>query len=89
MHYFLTAELYCGLISMTLFSDTLWVFLSLTPSPNLSSFTRAGNGQPITPGRFNPTQMKSEVVENPASGSAVAQDSLQEHSLDLRMKDHG
>ncbi|XP_070812640.1 zinc finger protein castor homolog 1 [Pituophis catenifer annectens] len=50
----------------------------------------AGNGQPITPGRFNPTQMKSEVVENPGSGSATAQDSsLQEHSLDLRMKDHG
>ncbi|XP_060538388.1 zinc finger protein castor homolog 1 isoform X6 [Pantherophis guttatus] len=50
----------------------------------------AGNGQPITPGRFNPTQMKSEVVENPGSGSVTAQDSsLQEHSLDLRMKDHG
>ncbi|XP_058016950.1 zinc finger protein castor homolog 1 isoform X6 [Ahaetulla prasina] len=48
----------------------------------------AGNGQPITPGRFNPTQMKSEVAENPSLGSTATQDSLQEHSLDLRMKDH-
>ncbi|XP_026571638.1 zinc finger protein castor homolog 1 isoform X3 [Pseudonaja textilis] len=54
-----------------------------------SSMTEAGNGQPITPGRFNPTQVKSEVAENPGSGPTAAQDSLQEHSLDLRMKDHG
>ncbi|XP_032094255.1 zinc finger protein castor homolog 1 [Thamnophis elegans] len=33
--------------------------------------------------------MKSEVAENPGSGPTAAQDSLQEHSLDLRMKDHG
>ncbi|XP_067328788.1 zinc finger protein castor homolog 1 isoform X3 [Anolis sagrei] len=45
----------------------------------------AGNGQP-TPGRFNPTQIKQETVENPVP---TAQDSLQEHSLDLSVKDHG
>ncbi|XP_063173661.1 zinc finger protein castor homolog 1 isoform X2 [Candoia aspera] len=49
----------------------------------------AGDGQPTTPGRFNPTQMKQEAAENPSSGSAAAQDSLQEHSLDLSVKDHG
>ncbi|ETE60386.1 Zinc finger protein castor-like 1, partial [Ophiophagus hannah] len=54
--------------------------------PHFGQLTR--NGQPLTPGRFNPTQMKSEVAENPGSAPTAAQDSLQEHSLDLRMKDH-
>ncbi|XP_061458111.1 zinc finger protein castor homolog 1 isoform X3 [Rhineura floridana] len=49
----------------------------------------AGNGQPTTPGRFNPTQTKQEATENPGSVSTVTQDSLQEHSLDLSVKDHG
>nr|XP_034976387.1 zinc finger protein castor homolog 1 isoform X3 [Zootoca vivipara] len=49
----------------------------------------AGNGQPTTPGRFNPAQIKQEATENPGSGSTVTQDSLQEHSLDLSVKDHG
>ncbi|XP_062822121.1 zinc finger protein castor homolog 1 isoform X5 [Anolis carolinensis] len=45
----------------------------------------AGNGQP-TPGRFNPTQIKQETAENPGP---TTQESLQEHSLDLSVKDHG
>ncbi|XP_070615813.1 zinc finger protein castor homolog 1 [Erythrolamprus reginae] len=49
----------------------------------------AGNGQPVMPGRFNPTQMKSEVAENPGSGPTMAQNPSQEHSLDLRMKEPG
>uniref|UniRef100_A0A670IZ31 Castor zinc finger 1 n=1 Tax=Podarcis muralis TaxID=64176 RepID=A0A670IZ31_PODMU len=49
----------------------------------------AGNGQPTTPGRFNPAQIKQEATENPGSVSTVTQDSLQEHSLDLSVKDHG
>ncbi|XP_044301201.1 zinc finger protein castor homolog 1 isoform X3 [Varanus komodoensis] len=49
----------------------------------------AGNGQPTAPGRFNPAQIKPEIAESPGSVSAVAQNSLQEHSLDLSVKDHG
>uniref|UniRef100_A0ABM5EKG7 Zinc finger protein castor homolog 1 isoform X3 n=1 Tax=Pogona vitticeps TaxID=103695 RepID=A0ABM5EKG7_9SAUR len=44
----------------------------------------AGNGQP-TPGRFNnPTLMKPEAGENPGPGTP---ESLQERSLDLRVKE--
>ncbi|NXV41586.1 CASZ1 protein, partial [Uria aalge] len=49
----------------------------------------AGNGQPAAPGRFNPVQVKQEPVEAMGSSSATSQDSLQEHSLDLSVKDHG
>ncbi|XP_042335450.1 zinc finger protein castor homolog 1 isoform X2 [Sceloporus undulatus] len=42
----------------------------------------AGNGQP-TPGRFNPAPIKQEAAENPGP------ESLQEHSLDLSVKEHG
>uniref|UniRef100_A0A8D0GLR2 Castor zinc finger 1 n=1 Tax=Sphenodon punctatus TaxID=8508 RepID=A0A8D0GLR2_SPHPU len=49
----------------------------------------AGNGQPTIPGRFNPAQVKQESTESAASSSTATQESLQEHSLDLRMKDHG
>ncbi|XP_015283313.1 PREDICTED: zinc finger protein castor homolog 1 [Gekko japonicus] len=49
----------------------------------------AGNGQLTTPGRFNPAQIKQETTESPGSASAVTQDSLQERSLDLSVKDHG
>lgn len=43
----------------------------------------------MTPGRFNPVQVKQEPVENVVSSSIATQDSLQEHSLDLSVKDHG
>ncbi|XP_060114911.1 zinc finger protein castor homolog 1 isoform X7 [Heteronotia binoei] len=49
----------------------------------------AGNGQLTTLGRFNPAQIKQETTESPGSASTVTQDSLQEHSLDLSVKDHG
>ncbi|PKU40547.1 hypothetical protein llap_9150 [Limosa lapponica baueri] len=49
----------------------------------------AGNGQPAAPGRFNPVQVKQEPAEAMGSSSATSQDSLQEHSLDLSVKDHG
>uniref|UniRef100_A0A452HBA6 C2H2-type domain-containing protein n=1 Tax=Gopherus agassizii TaxID=38772 RepID=A0A452HBA6_9SAUR len=49
----------------------------------------AGNGQLMTPSRFNPVQMKQEPVESVVSSSPATQDSLQEHSLDLSVKDHG
>nr|XP_009669951.1 PREDICTED: zinc finger protein castor homolog 1 [Struthio camelus australis] len=49
----------------------------------------AGNGQPTAPGRFNPIQVKQEPVETMGSSSTATQDSLQEHSLDLSVKDHG
>ncbi|XP_048374889.1 zinc finger protein castor homolog 1 isoform X2 [Sphaerodactylus townsendi] len=49
----------------------------------------AGNGQLTIPGRFNPAQLKPETTESPPSSSTVTQDSLQEHSLDLSVKDHG
>ncbi|XP_077167632.1 zinc finger protein castor homolog 1 isoform X3 [Paroedura picta] len=49
----------------------------------------AGNGQLTTPGRFNPAQIKQEATESPGSTSTATQDSLQEHSLDLSVKDHG
>ncbi|XP_066493059.1 zinc finger protein castor homolog 1 isoform X2 [Tiliqua scincoides] len=49
----------------------------------------AGNGQPTTPGRFNPAGIKQETSENPGPVTAVTQESLQEHSLDLSVKDHG
>ncbi|NXI66401.1 CASZ1 protein, partial [Anseranas semipalmata] len=49
----------------------------------------AGNGQPAAPGRFNPVQVKQEPVEAMGSSSATSQESLQEHSLDLSVKDHG
>uniref|UniRef100_A0A674KC49 Castor zinc finger 1 n=1 Tax=Terrapene triunguis TaxID=2587831 RepID=A0A674KC49_9SAUR len=49
----------------------------------------AGNGQLMTPGRFNPVQMKQEPVESVVSSSPATQVSLQEHSLDLSVKDHG
>ncbi|XP_019367293.1 PREDICTED: zinc finger protein castor homolog 1 isoform X3 [Gavialis gangeticus] len=49
----------------------------------------AGNGQPTTPSRFNPVQVKQEPAESLGSSSAATQESLQEHSLDLSVKDHG
>ncbi|XP_063001257.1 zinc finger protein castor homolog 1 isoform X2 [Elgaria multicarinata webbii] len=49
----------------------------------------AGNGQPTAPGHFNLAQIKQEIMENPGTLSTVAQNSLQEHSLDLSVKDHG
>ncbi|XP_075762540.1 zinc finger protein castor homolog 1 isoform X2 [Pelodiscus sinensis] len=49
----------------------------------------AGNGQLIAPGRFNPAQAKQEPVESAVSSSTASQESLQEHSLDLSVKDHG
>ncbi|XP_043355888.1 zinc finger protein castor homolog 1 isoform X5 [Dermochelys coriacea] len=49
----------------------------------------AGNGQLMTPCRFNPVQVKQEPVESVVSSSLATQDSLQEHSLDLSVKDHG
>ncbi|XP_021230301.1 zinc finger protein castor homolog 1 isoform X2 [Numida meleagris] len=49
----------------------------------------AGNGQAAAPGRFNPVQVKQEPVEAMGSSSATGQESLQEHSLDLSVKDHG
>uniref|UniRef100_A0A8C0QJ11 Castor zinc finger 1 n=1 Tax=Chelonoidis abingdonii TaxID=106734 RepID=A0A8C0QJ11_CHEAB len=45
----------------------------------------AGNRQLMTPGRFNPVQMKQEPMESVVSSSPATQDSLQEHSLDLSM----
>ncbi|XP_010211892.1 PREDICTED: zinc finger protein castor homolog 1 [Tinamus guttatus] len=51
--------------------------------------SKTGNGQPTTPGRFNPVQVKQEPVEAMGSLSAATQDPLQEHSLDLSVKDHG
>uniref|UniRef100_A0A8C0AUP6 Castor zinc finger 1 n=1 Tax=Buteo japonicus TaxID=224669 RepID=A0A8C0AUP6_9AVES len=59
---------------------------ALKPSVALEA---AGNGQPAAPGRFNPVQVKQEPVEAMGSSSATSQDSLQEHSLDLSVKDHG
>ncbi|NXC39972.1 CASZ1 protein, partial [Penelope pileata] len=49
----------------------------------------AGNGQAAAPGRFNPVQVKQEPAEAMGSSSAAGQESLQEHSLDLSVKDHG
>uniref|UniRef100_A0A8C3C6D3 Castor zinc finger 1 n=1 Tax=Cairina moschata TaxID=8855 RepID=A0A8C3C6D3_CAIMO len=49
----------------------------------------AGNGQAAAPGRFNPVQVKQEPVEAMGSSSGSGQESLQEHSLDLSVKDHG
>ncbi|XP_052547385.1 zinc finger protein castor homolog 1 isoform X3 [Tympanuchus pallidicinctus] len=49
----------------------------------------AGNGQAAAPGRFNPVQVKQEPAEAMGSSSASGQESLQEHSLDLSVKDHG
>uniref|UniRef100_A0A672UFC3 Castor zinc finger 1 n=1 Tax=Strigops habroptila TaxID=2489341 RepID=A0A672UFC3_STRHB len=59
---------------------------ALKPSVALEA---AGNGQPAAPGRFNPVQVKQEPVEAMGSSSATSQESLQEHSLDLSVKDHG
>lgn len=53
------------------------------------SFSNAGTGQPTTPGRFNPAGIKQETTENPGPVTTVTPDSLQEHSLDLSVKDHG
>uniref|UniRef100_A0A8V5H252 Uncharacterized protein n=1 Tax=Melopsittacus undulatus TaxID=13146 RepID=A0A8V5H252_MELUD len=59
---------------------------ALKPSVALEA---AGNGQPAAPGRFNPVQVKQEPAEAMGSSSATSQESLQEHSLDLSVKDHG
>uniref|UniRef100_A0A8B9I9W5 Castor zinc finger 1 n=1 Tax=Anser brachyrhynchus TaxID=132585 RepID=A0A8B9I9W5_9AVES len=59
---------------------------ALKPSVALEA---AGNGQPAAPGRFNPVQVKQEPVEAMGSSSGAGQESLQEHSLDLSVKDHG
>ncbi|OXB56772.1 hypothetical protein ASZ78_014668 [Callipepla squamata] len=59
---------------------------ALKPSVALEA---AGNGQAAAPGRFNPVQVKQEPAEAMGSSSAAGQESLQEHSLDLSVKDHG
>ncbi|NXJ13211.1 CASZ1 protein, partial [Odontophorus gujanensis] len=59
---------------------------ALKPSVALEA---AGNGQAAPPGRFNPVQVKQEPAEAMGSSSAAGQESLQEHSLDLSVKDHG
>uniref|UniRef100_A0A493T788 Castor zinc finger 1 n=1 Tax=Anas platyrhynchos platyrhynchos TaxID=8840 RepID=A0A493T788_ANAPP len=59
---------------------------ALKPSVALEA---AGNGQAAAPGRFNPVQVKQEPVEAMGSSSGTGQESLQEHSLDLSVKDHG
>uniref|UniRef100_A0A669QXG3 Castor zinc finger 1 n=1 Tax=Phasianus colchicus TaxID=9054 RepID=A0A669QXG3_PHACC len=59
---------------------------ALKPSVALEA---AGNGQAAAPGHFNPVQVKQEPAEAMGSSSASGQETLQEHSLDLSVKDHG
>ncbi|XP_074874266.1 zinc finger protein castor homolog 1 isoform X2 [Carettochelys insculpta] len=54
-----------------------------------SMVLEAGNGQLMTPGRFNPVQVKQDTLESAVSSSTASQDSSQEHSLDLSVKEHG
>ncbi|XP_074074576.1 zinc finger protein castor homolog 1 isoform X4 [Macrotis lagotis] len=59
-----------------------------------STTFEAGNGQQqqqqqIPPGRFPPTQVKQDPVENPStSSSSGSQETLQDRSLDLSVKEH-
>ncbi|XP_027699724.1 zinc finger protein castor homolog 1 [Vombatus ursinus] len=59
--------------------------------PSTTAF-EAGNGQQqqIPPGRFPPTQVKQDPGENPStSSSSGSQETLQDRSLDLSVKEHG